>query len=242
MPVARSSIVDTPSFLARKSHLQQIGALFLRYRTRETERKDCQYDDVMDTGFSEDPLELFRTWMEDAEQNELNDANAAALATANENGHPSVRMVLIKQYDSAGFRFFTNCHSQKGRELQVNPHAALCFHWKSLRRQVRAEGVVSYLSDQETNDYFHSRSRRSQIAAAVSRQSENLQDRILLEDAVEMFTQEHEGLEIARPAGWKGFILNPTQIEFWSDGEARLHHRILFKRTMDTWRHCLLYP
>jgi len=191
---------------------------------------------------TEDPVELFQEWLRAAEAVEVNDANAAALATATREGQPSVRMVLIKHSDADGFRFFTNMHSQKGREIGENPRGALCFHWKSLRRQVRVEGAIALLDDELSEAYFHSRSRRSQIAAAVSRQSESLESRLALEREVEEFSARYDGVEVPRPAHWKGFILKPQTIEFWADGEDRLHHRLLFTRNLQGWQTSLLYP
>jgi pyridoxamine 5'-phosphate oxidase len=192
--------------------------------------------------FSQDPLETFHAWLRLAGQSEPNDPNAAALATATAQGRPSVRMVLIKQADTNGFRFFTNAQSQKGRELAENPWASLCMHWKSLRRQIRVEGPVTSLSDEESDQYFHSRSRRSQIAAAVSLQSERLDSRGVLERSVEEFTASHGGAEIPRPDFWRGYVLKAQSIEFWSDGPDRLHSRTLFTRNGDVWESALLYP
>lgn len=189
-----------------------------------------------------DPLATFHEWLRLAEESEPNDPNAAALATATADGRPSVRMVLIKKVDADGFRFFTNAQSQKGRELAENPFASLCMHWKSLRRQVRVDGTVSPLTAAESDAYFHSRSRRSQIAAAVSRQSDPLENRGVLERAVEQFTRTHEGAEVPRPEFWLGFVLRPERIEFWSDGPDRLHDRILFTRSGAPWDTSRLYP
>lgn len=190
----------------------------------------------------EDPLELFRKWMDEATSSEPNDPTAAALATASRDGRPSVRMVLIKGFDEAGFRFFTNAESRKGAELQTNARAALCFHWKSLRRQVRIEGSVSELPDPIVDRYFHSRSRGSQIAAAVSIQSAPLVSRDKLESDVAAFSAEHEGQEIARPVFWKGYRLKPEAIEFWADGPDRLHYRVVFHSGDAGWQREFLYP
>ena len=190
----------------------------------------------------EDPLVIFQQWLREAEASELNDPIAAALATASQAGFPSVRMVLVKSSDATGFRFYTNTGSQKGCELQENPRAALCFHWKSLRRQVRVSGTVAELSAEETDQYFHSRSRASQIGAAVSTQSRPLQDRSVLEEQVGSFTREHPDGEIPLPDYWRGYALHPTAIEFWIDGANRLHDRRLFRWEGGVWTTTLLYP
>jgi pyridoxamine 5'-phosphate oxidase len=190
---------------------------------------------------SHDPLVLFDTWFKAAQQSEPNDPNAAALATATAEGAPSVRMVLVKPVGDRRFCFFTNAGSQKGRELSANPRAALCFHWKSLRRQVRVEGNVSELDATDVDTYFHSRSRASQIGAAVSDQSRMLSSRQALEERVAQFAEQHPG-EIPRPAYWRGYHLSPERIEFWIDGPNRLHDRLLFTRDSDCWQHSRLYP
>ncbi|CAN5688395.1 pyridoxamine 5'-phosphate oxidase [soil metagenome] len=188
-----------------------------------------------------DPIALFQTWMDEAGTTELNDPNAVALATATADGAPSVRMVLLKQLDERGFAFFTNAESEKGRQLAENAQAAMCFHWKSQRRQVRVEGSVSELSSVEADNYFHSRSRRSQLGAAASHQSQVLESREQLEDMVRKLAEEFPG-EIPRPAYWKGFVLAPWRIEFWQDGADRLHDRMLFERQGDGWVTSRLFP
>ena len=189
----------------------------------------------------QDPLALFDTWFKAAQESEPNDPNAAALATATAAGAPSVRMVLVKRVGDRRFCFFTNAESQKGRELAANPRAALCFHWKSLRRQVRAEGTISELAASDVDTYFHSRSRASQIGAAVSDQSRVLASREELEEQVRQFGERHPG-EVLRPAYWRGYHLSPERIELWIDGPNRLHDRLLFTRDGDRWERCRLYP
>lgn len=189
----------------------------------------------------QDPLALFDTWFKAAQESEPNDPNAAALATATAAGAPSVRMVLVKRVGDRRFCFFTNAESQKGRELAANPRAALCFHWKSLRRQVRAEGTISELAASDVDTYFHSRSRASQIGAAVSDQSRVLASREELEEQVRQFGERHPG-EVPRPVYWRGYHLSPERIEFWIDGPNRLHDRLLFTRDGDRWERCRLYP
>ncbi len=190
----------------------------------------------------DDPVPLFHDWLTLAESKEPNDPNAAALATASRSGVPSVRMVLVKGVDASGFSFYTNAESQKGCELEENPQAALCFHWKSLRRQVRVSGEVSKLPGVVADQYFHSRSRRSQIGAAVSQQSRTLSSRQELEAQVAVFEKEHRGAEIPRPSFWQGYVMRPDSVEFWIDGPDRLHDRLLFKRSGDVWEKVLLYP
>jgi len=187
------------------------------------------------------PIAWFDCWLDQARESEPNDPNAAALATATAGGSPSVRMVLVKRVGEERFCFFTNAESKKGSELTQNPKAALCFHWKSLRRQVRVEGIVIGLSDAESDQYFHSRSRASQIGAAVSAQSRPLASREELELRVQEFAAEHAG-EIPRPQYWRGFCVQAERMEFWMDGLHRLHDRFLFTRDGDSWVKQRLYP
>ena len=190
----------------------------------------------------QEPMQLFAEWLRSAEQSEPNDPNAAALATASSKGAPSVRMVLIKGSDERGLRFFTSRESQKGIELLANPVAALCFHWKSLRRQVRFEGGVSELERDEVEAYFHSRSRASQIAAAVSDQSRMLTSRQELEDRTRAFAEELGEKKVPLPDFWVGYVLVPRAIEFWLDGPDRLHDRLQFTKGGSGWRSRRLYP
>ncbi len=190
----------------------------------------------------EDPIEMFQAWLREAEETELNDPTAAALATSTAGGEPSVRMVLVKRVDHRGFSFFTNAESHKGQELSNNPKAALCFHWKSRRRQVRVRGAVKSLPAGEVDEYFHSRSRKSQIGAAVSRQSRPLEDRTVLKQEVDQFAAEHPEGEIPRPAFWCGYTIQPGSIEFWMDGPDRLHDRRVFTAVEGGWTSTLLYP
>jgi pyridoxamine 5'-phosphate oxidase len=190
---------------------------------------------------SKDPIALFKDWLKEAESSEPNDANAAALATATRDGRPSVRMVLVKRVDERGFCFFTNAESRKGIQLQANPWAALCLHWKTLRRQVRVEGPVKELEPADVDAYFYSRSRDSQIGAAVSQQSRPLGSREQLESQVRRFAEDHPA-EVPRPPYWKGYCIYPEQIEFWINGENRLHNRFLFTRENSGWETIRLYP
>src|ERR1700730_1597394 len=164
--------------------------------------------DVMHNLESADPIDLFRQWLGEAERSDPNDANAAALATSTPDGSPIVRMVLGKRADERGFCFFTNGESRKGTQLHANPHAALCFHWKSLRRQVRVEGTVTELPDTEADAYFHSRSRGSQIGALVSQQSRPLESRDRLEALAASLEERYPG-EVPRPVYWRGYLVRP---------------------------------
>jgi len=195
----------------------------------------------MDAETGLDPIALFGAWMKEAEASELNDARAMALATATRAGMPSVRMVLMKQVDARGFCFYTNAESQKGLELAENPRAAMCFHWKSLGRQVRIAGTVMELPAAEADDYFHSRSRLSQLGAVASRQSRVLASRELLAARVKELEEEFPG-EIPRPGYWRGYVLRPERIEFWMNREGRLHDRLLFSRSGEGWRKERLFP
>ena len=188
-----------------------------------------------------DPIAVFRAWMAEAEATEINDPNAVALATASLEGVPSVRMVLLKQVDERGFVFFTNVESQKGRELEENPVAAMCFHWKSQQRQVRVEGTVTELPGAATDAYFWSRSRGSQLGASVSRQSRPLESRDALVEMVKEYEAEFPG-GIPRPRYWGGYVLSPRRVEFWQQGEDRLHDRMVFVRDAGGWVGTRLFP
>jgi pyridoxamine 5'-phosphate oxidase len=197
--------------------------------------------DEMDAETALDPIALFNIWMKKAESSEPNDPGAAALATASRDGTPSVRMVLVKQINERGFSFYTNAESQKGLELAENPRAALCFHWKSLRRQVRIAGTVTELSAAEADDYFHSRPRLSQLGAVASEQSRVLASRELLVARVKDLERKFPG-EIPRPDYWRGYVLRPERIEFWESAEGRLHDRFLFSKSAEEWRKERLFP
>ena len=191
---------------------------------------------------ADDPIALFDTWFAEAQSSEPNDPEAMALATADAAGQPSLRMVLLKGHGPDGFVFYTNLDSRKGRELAANPQAALLFHWKSLRRQVRVAGPVSAVSTAEADAYFASRGRHSRLGAWASDQSRPLDRRETFVDRVEATRLRFEGQEVPRPPRWSGFCVAPNSIELWEDGEHRLHHRRLFTRTADGWSEGLLYP
>lgn len=191
---------------------------------------------------AEDPLDKFAQWMNDAESSEPSLPNAVSLATATPDGRPSLRMVLLKGVDAGGFVFYTNLESRKGEELGGNPWAAMCFHWKSLTRQVRVEGTVGMLDDDEADAYFASRDRESKIGAWASWQSRPLQRRFELEREVAKVAAKYAIGNIPRPAFWSGFRLKPARIEFWSQRPFRLHDRLQFDRVDDGWRLTRLYP
>jgi pyridoxamine 5'-phosphate oxidase len=189
-----------------------------------------------------DPLALFDRWFADARASEPNDSNAMGLATATPDGAPSVRMVLLKGHGPDGFVFYTNSQSRKGAEILANPAAALLFHWKSLRRQVRIEGPLTEVTEAEADAYFHSRPFVSQVGSAASDQSRPLDSRETYLARVERLTALHAGGNVPRPAHWTGFRLAPDRIEFWIDRANRLHERRLFTRAPGGWADTLLYP
>ncbi|WP_019830951.1 pyridoxamine 5'-phosphate oxidase [Sphingomonas sp. PR090111-T3T-6A] len=191
---------------------------------------------------TDDPHALFAAWLEDARASEPNDPNAMAVATVGADGMPSVRMVLLKGHDARGFVFYTNQQSRKAGELAANPKAALLFHWKSRRRQVRIEGLVSIVAADEADAYFASRSRDSQLGAWASDQSRSLDARATFEARFEAEQARFEGRDVPRPPHWGGYRVMPERIEFWSDRAHRLHERRVFTRTADGWSEGLLYP
>ena len=191
---------------------------------------------------TDDPHALFAAWLEDARATEPNDPNAVAVATVGADGMPSVRMVLLKGHDARGFVFYTNQQSRKAGELTVNPKAAMLFHWKSQRRQVRIEGPVTLVAADEADAYFATRGRDSQLGAWASDQSRPLDERATFEARFEAEQARFEGRDVPRPPHWGGYRIAPERIEFWSDRAHRLHERRLFTRTADGWSEGMLYP
>ncbi len=191
---------------------------------------------------ADDPFALFASWMDEARASEPNDPDAMAIATADANGRPSVRMVLLRRFGPEGFGFFTHLDSRKGREIVENPNGALVIHWKSIRRQVRAEGVMERIGDAEADAYFSGRGRESRIGSWASDQSQPLDSPETFERRYTEAEQRFSGQDVPRPPRWSGFRLVPERIEFWSDRPHRLHERRLFTRTQDGWAEGLLYP
>ncbi len=191
-----------------------------------------------------EPFALFARWLKDAEASEPNDPNAVAVATVDEHGLPNVRMVLLKGFDEHGFVFYTNFESQKGQEILGQKKAAMCFHWKSLRRQVRIRGPVEVVTDAEADAYYASRPRGSRIGAWASKQSRPLEGRFALEKSVAEYTARYAIGEIPRPSYWSGFRIRPTSIEFWHDRQFRLHDRVEFRRDdpSGNWNKVRMYP
>lgn len=214
-----------------------------------TGTKDDTPAPAADFSLADEPFALFEDWLRDAEASEPNDPNGMALATVDGDGLPNVRMVLLKGVDGAdatrrGFVFYTNLESAKGRELRAAGKAALCFHWKSLRRQVRVRGLVSAVDEAEADAYFATRARGSRLGAWASAQSRPLESRFALEKAVAVVTARYPIGEIPRPPHWSGFRVTPLEIEFWHDRPFRLHDRLVFRRpdAATAWQKQRLYP
>jgi pyridoxamine 5'-phosphate oxidase len=192
----------------------------------------------------DDPIELFKVWMDEAKKSEPNDPNALSLATSNKNNMPSVRMVLLKEFNQNGFVFYTNLNSQKGNELKENPNAAMCFHWKSLLRQIRISGTITQVEDSVADQYYNSRGYDSRIGAWASKQSKELKNRDELSNSIKEFKQKFDDINnVPRPTHWSGWNLTPTRIEFWLDGDSRIHERLNY--TFDksgNWIKSLLSP
>ncbi|MDA9153202.1 pyridoxamine 5'-phosphate oxidase [Candidatus Pelagibacter sp.] len=192
----------------------------------------------------DDPIELFKVWMDEAKKTEPNDPNALSLATSNKNNIPSVRMVLLKEFNQNGFVFYTNLNSQKGNELKENPNAAMCFHWKSLLRQIRISGTITQVEDSVADQYYNSRGYDSRIGAWASKQSKELKNRDELENSIKEFKKKfNDENNVPRPSHWSGWNLSPNRIEFWLDGDSRIHERLNY--TIDksgNWIKSLLSP
>ena len=192
----------------------------------------------------DDPIELFKVWMDEAKKSEPNDPNALSLATSNKDNLPSVRMVLLKEFSQKGFVFYTNLNSQKGNELKENPNAAMCFHWKSLLRQIRISGKITQVEDSVADQYYNSRGYDSRIGAWASKQSKELKNRDELENSIKEFKKKfNDKNNVPRPDHWSGWNLSPIRIEFWLDGDSRIHERLNY--TIDksgNWIKSLLSP
>tara|TARA_A100001234_G_C12519682_1_gene339693 strand:+ start:16 stop:642 length:627 start_codon:yes stop_codon:yes gene_type:complete len=192
----------------------------------------------------DNPFELFHEWFEEAKKKEINDPNALALGTASKDGIPSVRMVLLKDFDKNGFIFYTNLNSQKGNEIKENPNATMCFHWKSLLRQIRITGTLSQVDDDVADKYYNSRAYESRIGAWASKQSSILNNRDELLNTLEDFKKKfRDKNKVPRPKHWSGLNLKPSSIEFWLDGDSRIHERLKYiSDDKGHWTKCLLSP
>ena len=192
----------------------------------------------------DNPFELFDKWFEEAKKKEINDPNALALGTANKEGIPSVRMVLLKDFDKNGFVFYTNLNSQKGKEIKENPNATMCFHWKSLLRQIRIVGSLKQVDDKTADDYYNSRAYESRIGAWASKQSSILKSRNALLNSLEDFRKKYKDKNyVPRPNHWSGWTLKPSSIEFWLDGDNRIHERLKYTlNENNNWSKSLLSP
>jgi pyridoxamine 5'-phosphate oxidase len=192
----------------------------------------------------DDPIQLFKIWMDEAKKSELNDPNALSLATSNKDNIPSVRMVLLKGFNQNGFVFYTNLNSQKGNELRKNPKAAMCFHWKSLLRQIRISGTVTQVEDKVADQYYNSRSYESRIGAWASKQSSKLANRDELINSIKEYRYKYnDENNVPRPSHWSGWNLFPSSIEFWLDGDSRIHERLKYKIDNNgNWIKSLLSP
>ena len=191
----------------------------------------------------DDPFIVFKKWMSEAKKNEINDPNAVALATVNEYNQPDVRMVLLKEFNNNGFVFFTNLNSKKGKDLKKIPKASMCFHWKSLLRQVRISGDIKSVSDNEADEYFNSRPYLSRIGAWSSLQSKPMENRDAFLNKIEEYKNKFtDQNNVPRPKHWSGFLLSPDRIEFWKDVEGRLHQRLEYSKHLNSWKKQILYP
>ena len=191
----------------------------------------------------DNPIDLFKNWIKKAEETEINDPNAVALGTANQSNQPSVRMVLLKGLSTKGFVFYTNCNSKKGIDLKINQQASMCFHWKSLRRQVRVIGKVQQVTEKEADEYYNSRPYKNRISAWASNQSEKLESRDTFLKKIEEFEKKYpDQNKVPRPPHWSGWRILPNEIEFWLDGEGRIHERLNYINNNSKWIKEILYP
>tara|TARA_X000001036_G_scaffold371323_1_gene358302 strand:+ start:21 stop:650 length:630 start_codon:yes stop_codon:yes gene_type:complete len=188
------------------------------------------------------PIELFKKWFAEAKESEINDPNAVAVATADKSNQPSVRMVLLKGLSDKGFVFYTNFNSKKGSDLKINKKSSMCFHWKSLRRQVRIIGIVEKVTDKEADDYYNSRPYKNKIGAWASSQSETLNKRDDFLKKIESYEKKYPSNDVPRPSHWSGWRLMPSEVEFWLDGEGRIHERLNYIKEKGSWKKGLLYP
>ena len=191
----------------------------------------------------DNPISLFKIWFEEAKKSEINDPNALSLATSDSMGNPSVRMVLLKNFDNNGFVFYTNLNSAKSKDIKDNPNVSMCFHWKSLLRQIRIKGKVSKVSEHEADEYYNSRSYGSRIGAWASKQSSILNNREELNKEIEIYKSKFpDNNEVPRPNHWSGWRVNPSEIEFWLDGDNRIHERLKYLKNNEDWKKVLLSP
>ena len=191
----------------------------------------------------DNPIDLFKNWFKKAEETEINDPNAVALGTADKKNQPSVRMVLLKGLSNKGFVFYTNFNSKKSSDLKINQQASMCFHWKSLRRQVRVIGKVEQVTEKEADDYFNSRPYKNRVSAWASSQSEKLESRDVFLSKIKEFEKKYpDQNKVPRPAHWSGWRILPQEIEFWLDGEGRVHERLNYINASDKWKKEILYP